>query len=795
MKRNKLNVFFIVLGLTTFFESTVIAQNLLYQNTFPLGNVKLLDGPFKNACDLNIHVLLKYDVDRLLAPYLKEAGLNPKAKSFSNWIGLDGHVGGHYLSALAIHYAATGNMECKERMEYMLSELKRCQQKNENGYVGGVPSGKELWEEIKKGNTSLVWKYWVPWYNVHKMYAGLRDAWLYGGNQEARQMFLEFCDWGISVVDKLDDIQMESMLANEFGGMNEVYADAYQVTGDQKYLRMAKRFSHKEIFDSMARKKDNLDNKHANTQVPKAVGYQRVAELTKDPQYVTASRFFWETVVHNRSLSFGGNSRREHFPAQEDISSYMEEREGPESCNTNNMLKLTEGLFRMEPQAKYMDFYERAMYNHILSTQHPEHGGYVYFTPARPAHYRVYSAPNSAMWCCVGTGMENHGKYGEMIYSHTKDSLFVNLFVASQLSWNEKGLTLTQHTKFPEEDHSTLQVNIKKPVQFTLLVRYPGWVGKGEMTVMVNGKNYAMESSPSSYVTINRKWRDGDIVEIRTPMKVTLEELNTVPDYVSILCGPILMGAKAGTQDLRGLIADDSRWAHIASGSLVSVFETPHLIGKREDILKKLNNMQPVADKPLSYTVPALFAEKNKDIVLEPFYRIHDSRYMIYWLAADSGRYQQLLEEKKKDEQEKLELDRRTVDAVKTGEQQPEVDHVMKDLNSHRGIHQQVAWREAREDGYFQYELNTREKTNLSLMMRYWGNEKGNKAFDILIDDKVLIEENVVDKWGEGKFVNKEYRIPVTWLRSKNFITVKFRPKKGNSTARIFYVRLLDQER
>ncbi|RRN76160.1 hypothetical protein EIM50_26100, partial [Pseudoxanthomonas sp. SGD-10] len=290
------------------------------------------------------------------------------------------------------------------------------------------------------------------------------------------------------------------------------------------------------------------------------------------------------------------------------------------------------------------------------------------------------------------------------------------------------------------------------------------------------------------------KWKNGDVVELEFPMKVTLEELNTVPDYVSILRGPIVMGAKVGTQDLKGLMADDGRWSHIASGPLVSVFNTPLLIGKREDILKKLNTMQPVPGKPLSFTVSETFTNhKENKLKLEPFYRIHDSRYMIYWLAADEDRYQKLLAEKRKEEQEKMELDRRTIDAVKTGEQQPEVDHIMKSRNSHRGIHQQVSWREARDGGYFQYEFGTQGKTDLSLMIRYWGNEIGNKAFDILIDDRVLVEENVVGKWNDGKFVNQEYQIPADWLQSKNNITVKFAPKPGSSTARIFHVRLLEK--
>lgn len=630
----------------------VQAQDKLYPNTFALSEVTLLDGPFKHAQDLNVDVLLKYDVDRLLVPFLKEAGLTPKGESFPNWDGLDGHVGGHYLTALAIHYASTGNEECKRRMEYMIAELKRCQQKNGNGYIGGVPNGARLWEELKKGNVQLIWKYWVPWYNVHKIYAGLRDAWLYAGNEEARQMFLDLCDWGLTVIAPLTDTQMEQMLENEFGGMDEVYADAYQMTGNEKYLHAAKRFSHHWLLDSMAAGVDNLDNKHANTQVPKVVGYQRIAELCDDKTYDEAARFFWHTVVDTRSLALGGNSRREHFAAKDDCKSYVDDREGPESCNTNNMLKLTEGLFRMSPEARYADFFERAMYNHILSTQHPQHGGYVYFTSARPAHYRVYSAPNSAMWCCVGTGMENHGKYGEFIYTHVHDSLFVNLFVASELNWKKEGIKLRQNTRFPNEEGSKLTVFLKRSKQFKLMIRYPHWVKKGEMKIVCNGKDYAADASPSSYVCIDRKWKDGDVVEIQMPMHVTLEELPNVPEYVAIMRGPVLLGARMGTEHLDGLVADDSRWGHIASGELVPVYETPFLIGEREDILEKLNQMKPVAGKPFSYTVPGLFREaKYADLILEPFWQIHDSRYMMYWLSMTETQYADYLSKMKAEEE------------------------------------------------------------------------------------------------------------------------------------------------
>lgn len=779
------------------------SQDKLYGNSFSLKDIKLLDGPFKHACDLNIEVLLQYDVDRLLAPFLREAGLPLKAETYGNWEsdGLDGHIGGHYLTAMAIHYAATGNQACKERMDYMVSELKRCQEnsKQGNGYIGGVPVEKtidgkvyNLWEELRKGNTGIIWRYWVPWYNLHKTYAGLRDAWMYGNNEEALPIFLAYCDWGIELISHLDDNQMEAMLANEFGGMNEVYADAYQITGEEKYLDAAKRFSHKEIFDSMKRRVDNLDNKHANTQVPKAVGYQRVAEVSNDAGYTSAAVFFWETVVYNRSLALGGNSRREHFPSAHDCDEYMEDRQGPETCNTNNMLKLAEGLFRMTPEAKYADYYERAMYNHILSSQHPGHGGYVYFTPARPSHYRVYSAPNSAMWCCVGTGMENHGKYGEFVYTRSGDSLFVNLFVASELTWKEKNTVIEQNTDFPVEEGSTLTIRVQEPTRFKLLIRHPGWVSAADMKVLCNGKNYAENSKPSSYISIDRVWNNGDVVQIKTPMKVTVEEMPNVPTAIAIMRGPILMGAKTGTDGMNGLVANDHRWAHIAHGPIVSQFDAPRIIGERSEILSKLNKMEPVPEKPFSFTVAGLFAqEEYKDLVLEPFYGIHDSRYMMYWLSMTRPEFDRYNEEIREKEQEKIILDQRTVDAVATGEQQPEADHAMTSKDSHRGHRRDRAWRDARNGGYFGYTLSTTRQKDLSLMVSYWGNETGGKELVIRVDGEVLVTEQVSGKWDKNDFVNVEYKIPSRLLSGKDKITVTFETTAGKTTGEIFDVRLL----
>ena len=772
------------------------AQDKLYHNTFNLKDVELLDGPFKHAMDLNVKVLLEYDTDRLLAPFLKEAGLTPKAPYFPNWEGLDGHIGGHYVGALAIHYAATGNQECYERLQYMLSELKRAQDANGDGYIGGVPNSKTLWGELKKGNMDLYRRAWVPWYNVHKLYAGLRDAWQYAGIEEAKDMFLKMCDWGMGIFQDFTDEQMEQMCNTEFGGMDEIFADAYQMTGDAKYLTAAKRFAHHQLLDAMAAHIDNLDNKHANTQVPKASGYARIAQQDGDPVFREAAEFFWDRVSNYRSVVIGGNSRSEHFPAASDYISYIEHREGPESCNTHNMLRLTEFLFEISPEAKYADFYEKAMYNHVLSTQHPEHGGYVYFTSMRPSHYRVYSQINSGMWCCVGTGMENHGKYGEFIYTHNGgDELRVNLFVASKLNWAENKATITQETSFPYEESSKLTVNLKKSKKFKMFIRCPEWTDGG-YSIKVNGKEFAAGATPQSYVEIDRKWKNGDVVEISLPMKVTVEELEYVPQYIAVKKGPIVLAAKTGTEHLDGLVSDDGRWAHIASGPLVPIDQTPIMVGSREKVEGLIQTMQPVQGKPLHYTVAGLFNDRKYDnLELEPFFYLHDSRYAIYFLNLTEDGYDDMLAQIRAEEAAMLALDRRTVDAVTPGEQQPEVDHKMNAENSSTGNEDNKPYRTVRRGGSFSYELFTDNLEDLSLCVGYWGNETTNnnmpRALDILVDDELMVSETAFPNTGQKKIERKEYALPKSALQGKDKVKITFRGQGNAMAARIFDVRLV----
>jgi DUF1680 family protein len=784
-----------VIGLA---DHEAVAQDKLYPSMFPLTDVTLLSGPFKDRQDLNGKTLLAYDVDRLVQPFLSEAGLTPKGQPFANWSGLDGHVGGHYLSALAMHYAATGDAQIKTRMDYVVSELKRAQDANGAdanfvGYLSGVPNGKAMWLKIKGGDPNGINGYWVPWYNIHKTYAGLRDAWLYGGSETAKTMFLNLCDWGITITNGLNSDQMETMMGTEQGGMDEVYADAYAMTSDTKYLDAAKKWSHKWLLNAMAASTDNLDNVHANTQVPKVIGFARIGELSGDATYRNAAKFFWSTVTGNRSIAIGGNSRQEFFPDASHYTDFIDVPEGPESCNSYNMLKLTEDLFRMSPDAKYADFYERDLFNHILSAIHPDNGGYVYFTPARPRHYRVYSQVNSAMWCCVGSGMENPGKYAQFAYQHKGDSLFVNLFMATTLNWKDKGVKITQSTNFPDEERTQLAVNVSSPTQFRMLIRHPSWVRADEMKIVVGSDTVSSQSAVSSFVEVNRTWNNGDVVTVLLPMHNSVEPLANVPNYVALLHGPIVLGAKTGTEDMPGLIADDGRWSHIASGPLEDLSQAPILASKIDSIPAKL---VPVPGKPMTFKANNLFyALKDTSLVLEPFFRIHDSRYMMYWMLLTN---QSTLDSLAAAQKAALLLDQRTIDRVTPGQQQPEVDHQMQSVNSSTGVAQSQSYRDAGScsggtGGSISYVMATNQETSLSLQVTYWGNEACTRTFDILIDGQKLTTENIVGKWNTNAFEDVEYPMSDALVSGKKTITVKFQASSG-AVGGLYGVRILRKE-
>ncbi len=538
--------------------------------SFPVSSVCLTSGPFKHAEDMDIRYLLALDPDRLLAPYRKGAGLEPKAENYTNWenTGLDGHIGCHYVSALAYLFSATGDEDFGRRLDYMLKEWKLCQDAAGNGYLCGVPDGPEMWEEIRRGDIRAAAfglnDRWVPLYNIHKTFAGLRDAYLQCGREDAMEMFLKLTEWMYHLTEGLTEAQMQDMLRSEHGGLNEVFADAAAISGDKRYLELAHKFCHKTLLEPLLRGEDRLTGMHANTQIPKVIGYKRIADIEGNEAWDKAAAFFWKTVSEDRSISIGGNSVAEHFHPSTDFGSMLTSEQGPETCNTYNMLRLTKLLYSTSAQTSYLDFYERALYNHILSTQDPVQGGFVYFTPMRSGHYRVYSQPQTSFWCCVGSGIENHARYGEMIYGHEADkALYVNLFIPSTMNWGD--VRIEQKTDIPYGQSTTIKISTPRAKKFTVRMRIPEWTCAEAVKLSVNGKSVACKIK-DGFLEVDNRWKDGDALTVELPMHLRMMQLPDGSDNYSFLYGPVVLAARLGTDRQDGLFADDSRGGHIAAG-------------------------------------------------------------------------------------------------------------------------------------------------------------------------------------------------------------------------------------
>ncbi len=773
------------------------AQNRQQVSYFPLQDVKLLNSPFLQAQQTDLHYILSMNPDRLLAPFLREAGLTPKAPSYTNWenTGLDGHIGGHYLSALSMMYAATGDTAVYNRLNYMLNELHRAQQAVGTGFIGGTPNSLQLWKDIKAGNIraggfDLNGK-WVPLYNIHKTYAGLRDAYLYAGSDLARQMLVDFTDWMIDITSDLSDEQIQDMLRSEHGGLNETFADVAEITGDKKYLELARRFSHKFILDPLIKEEDKLTGMHANTQIPKVIGYKRIAELSQDDknwnhaaEWDHAARFFWNTVVNHRSVCIGGNSVREHFHPSDNFTSMLNDVQGPETCNTYNMLRLTKMLYQDSPETNFADYYERALYNHILASQEPEKGGFVYFTPMRPGHYRVYSQPETSMWCCVGSGLENHTKYGEFIYAHQKDTLYVNLFIPSQLTWKEKGVTLTQETRFPDDGKVTLRIDKAPKKGITLKIRQPQWTGHSkEYNVKINGKNEAsIVEENSNYLTLHRKWKKGDVITFNLPMKVNLEQIPDKKDYYAFLYGPIVLAASTGTGHLDGLYADDSRGGHIAHGKQIPLQEVPMLIGNPESIRNSLHKKD---DNQLIFTFDGnVYPAQNKTLELIPFFRLHNARYAIYFRQANEEQFKIIQKEMATAERKATELANQTVDLIFPGEQQPESDHGIQYEQAETGTNKDRHFRRAK--GWFSYNLKVKEEAG-RIRITIQKNDR-NKVAILLNNNKLAVNPTISEADKDG-FITLSWLLPQK-LKSGS-CPIRFTPDGTEWTPAIYEVRLL----
>ncbi len=735
--------------------------------TFGLQEVRLTAGNFKNAGEVDRKYILALNPDRLLAPYLIDAGLPVKGNRYGNWesIGLDGHIGGHYLSALSMMYASTGDAELKRRLDYMVGELARCQEKNGNGYVGGIPQGKVFWERIRKGDIDGssfgLNNTWVPLYNIHKLFAGLHDAWQYTGNQQARTVLIGLGNWFNDLIEPLSQDQIQQVLRTEHGGMNEVFADLYVLTRDKKFLDAAQKLSHKAILEPLLLKQDRLTGLHANTQIPKVIGFEKTALLTGNKAWSEAARYFWYNVSHTRSVAFGGNSVREHFNPVNDFGQMIKSNQGPETCNSYNMLRLTRALFLDNNDVSYLDYYERTLYNHILSSQHPEKGGFVYFTPIRPNHYRVYSQPETSMWCCVGSGIENHAKYGELIYSHSSEDIFVNLFIPSVLNWKDKGVQLIQKTDFPYKNETEIVLSLKKEKTFTLSIRRPEWAESFE--IFVNGEIQAIESKPSSYIPLHRKWKTGDAISIRFKTTTRLEYLPDKSNWAAFVHGPIVLAAKTSVKNLDGLFADDSRMGHEAGGRLYPLNEAHALVGKPSSYISRLD-----PSGPLQFRLDSL--------TLQPFFEIHEARYQMYFQTYSPEEYQARKAALKQEEAAALALESRTLDKVNCGEQQPEVDHLYSGEKSVSGSDEGLFWRMTRS--YIAYQFRNKNQEGKWMEI---------SVLDNLKPDAIKVEIN----GGPADIILSADKMIRIKIEGMEIIDLKITAVNGSVSPRFHQIRIL----
>ena len=580
-------------------------------SAFALRDVRLLDGPFLDAQNRDLEYLVSLQPDRLLHNFRVNAGLEPRAPVYGGWeseepwvgIRCHGHTLGHYLSAVSLMHASTGDVRMKQRADYIVGELQACQNASRSGLVCAFPDGATQLENAVASRPFVG----VPWYTMHKIFAGLRDAHLHAENADALDVLTKLADWTATATAPMSDAQFQKMLDTEHGGMNEVLADVSALTGNRKYLELARRFSHEALLAPLAESRDPLDGLHANTQIPKAVGFQRISELTGDERCGHAASFFWRTVVEKRSFVTGGHGDNEHFFPPSEFARHLASAKTMETCGTHNMLRLTRLLFEQAPSSAYADYYERALYNGILASQDPESGMMTYFQATRPGYVRLFHTSDRSFWCCTGTGIENHAKYGEAIYFHDRDSLWINLFIPSVLSWTEMGMTVRQTTAFPVDPKTKFEISIRRPARATLKLRRPAWCA--DMTVRVNGRRWTAAPDATGYVNVARQWRTGDTVDVSLPMTIRSEPLPGAPEYVAFVRGPIVLAGRLGREGL-------------APGNQIIV-----------------NERQSGTMLNVPMDVPVLGRDgRPAGVDLAPYYTLAHERYSLYWKVPPAER-------------------------------------------------------------------------------------------------------------------------------------------------------------
>ncbi len=754
---------------------------------FPLDRVRLLEGPFKTRQELDARFLLEdVEPDRLLAGFRAQAGLPEKAKRYGGWEvrGINGHSLGHYLTALAALHAATGDERAARRIDYIVAELAACQEANGDGYV--LPVAKSIYEDLRAGKIKAsgfnLNGEWVPNYTLHKVLAGLRDAYRFAGNREALAVERRLADYLAGIYQNLSPAQAQEILKAEFGGLNEVYADLSTDTGDPRYLQLAQTvFSHDLILNPLKQGLDELDGKHGNTQIPKVVGLAREYLLTGDPADLKGVDTFWESVVRRRTFANGGHGDSEHFFAPEFFPKKLSARNA-ETCNTYNMIKLAGMKFSWEPRAADMDFVERGLLNHILANIGQKPGEFGYFLGLGDVSYKVWSTPHDSWWCCFGSGMENPVRYGEQVYFHHDDTLWVNLYLASRLDWRERGVVLRQETAFPESDTVRFVVETAKPTRFTLRLRHPYWCEKPEVTL--NGKASSVASAPSSYLSLEREWRAGDVLTLRLPMALRLEplgqsatpvasldighsSLGIQPPLVALMYGPLQLAALVPAAPAKPDPARERYMNHLKARDLSDV-AAPVLIADDTAALLAAIRPDPAAGFAAFRSVGVF---KPDDLDLIPLHRVYEEHYAAYFPFYTPATWLVHQEEMRAAELARIAIAAATLDTVETGFQQSEVEHQFASDRTETADRKGRKQREVLPGGWFSYRMAVSPDKPVALVAVFWGGDRG-REFELWIDDHRLLTARPKHA-DSGAFFEAAYAIPPELTRGKSSVTVR----------------------
>ena len=722
---------------------------------FSMKNVTLLDSHEQNAFQKEVEYLKSLEPDRLMRGFGDISGRKINAEKYGGWetSAIQGHTLGHYLTAVSQSYASSGDKELKEITDYMISVLKGCQL--QNGYLHAIPE--DHFDRIESGNTSGTW---VPWYSMHKILAGLIDVYTFTGNKDALTIASKLGDWVYSHTSKWTPEIQKTVLNVEYGGMNDCLYNLYKYTKNENHLSAAHSFDEMTLFEPLYNGEDILNGKHANTTIPKIVGAINRYTVTGEEYYLQVAANFWEMVVQNHTYITGGNSEWEHF-GEPKVLDAERTNCNCETCNTYNMLKLTRALFKATGDKKYGDYYENTIINAILSSQNPETGMTTYFQPMATGFFKVYSSPTDHFWCCTGSGMENFSKLGDSIYFHGADSIFVNRYTSSKVVWEEKGLTITQNADLP-----TVKFTINGSAEAKIVLRVPDWCEEKPI-VKINGEKEYVKVR-DGFITLDRQWNDGDVVEYTMEMKVTVHPLPDNENTVAFKYGPWVLSANMGQNEMNtsttGVNVTVPLWDATASDVLIV---------EKGSVNKWLRNIDENLVR-IGDTLEFELKGTNQSLIFSPHYKQHTSRYGIYFTIADS-----------KTKLPQNESDKYIViDSLPVGNDQYEFSHNLKSENSSSGNHKGLMFRDATSEGWFSYEMTVDNTTTNYIKVKYYSGDVG-RRFKIFIDDELLWNV-VLEDPNPNNFYDVYYEIPEKMIGDKKKITIKFQAETGSYAGGIF---------